>query len=390
MNSGIISEQLEGSSVQVIAGPDALGEVFGCIVSLRATKMFLVCGENVSKLPPVTELPQKCPNGVQMEMFDQAEPDPSDKTVVAGGQTARNFGAEVILAIGGGSSIDAGKAIAAEAVHPGWIATQDRPGQPTTVPEEILPVIAVPTTAGTGSEVTPFSVITFAETKRKLALRHEAFYPQYALLDPSLLVSAPRPVRVAAGMDALTHAVESYVSKEATDRSRKYALHAIGLISQNLRPVAEAPRDIQAQAALQRGAMIAGVVFSESYLGIIHAMALPLSTLFGVPHGLANAILLPYGMEFNRPAVVTEFANIAEAMGVIAEETDVETASREAVAAVERLAQDLGAARRMRDAGIEKKTIPLMAQEAIRSGHIPKNPRPVTLDDLVAVYKRAY
>jgi len=390
MNDEIIYETFNNNPVDIISGPGALGEVFSCVGALDARRLLVVCGENVVKLPAVNELRHNCPDGIRVQIFDQVEPDPSDSTIVAGGEAARDFAADTIVAVGGGSSMDAGKAIAAEAGAEGWILTQDRPGQPTTVPAGILPIIAVPTTAGTGSEVTPFSVITFTQTQRKLPLNHPGLYPRYALLDPNLLISAPRIARVAAGMDALTHAVESYVSKEATEHTQRQAREAISLITQNLRQAAEAPSDIQAQAALQRGAMIAGLAFAQSRLGIVHAMALPLSALFGVPHGQANAILLPYGMEYNRPAAVAGFANIAEAMGVSEEQSDDEANSRRAVEAVEHLAEDVQASRRMRDVGVTQDAIPRMAEEAMKSPHIARNPRAILLDDLIAVYERAY
>ena len=248
----------------------------------------------------------------------------------------------------------------------------------------------MPTTAGTGSEVTPFSVITFTQTHRKLVLSHEVLYPRYALLDPALLTSAPRPARRAAGMDALTHALESYVSREATAESQKQALQAIKLIARHFRPAMCKPEDLPSQAGMQRAAMIAGLAFSASRLGIVHAMALPLSALFGVPHGVANAVLLPHGMEFNRPAVVAEFANITPAMGVLEDSDAPEAASFRAVAAVRQLAEDVGAPRWMSEVGVAQEAIPRMAEEAIKRPHLSRNPRPVQLEDLIEIYQLAY
>ncbi len=233
-------------------------------------------------------------------------------------------------------------------------------------------------------------MITFTETQRKLVLNHTALYPEYALLDPTLLTTVPRQAQVAAGMDALTHAVESYLSREATKRSQQWALRAIELIAQHFRIAVQNPADLEAQAGMQQAAMIAGLAFSVSRLGIVHAMALPLSALFGVPHGVANAILLPYGLEFNRPAVVEQVGNIARAMGVCKDSDMTEEASKKAVAAIRELAEDVGAPGCMREVGVAEATIERMAQDAIESAHISRNPRPVKIDDIISLYHKAY
>ena len=384
------TEKLPGNPVEIISGPGALAQIFTYTDKLGCPRVLVVCGKNVSQLSQVAGLASAAPATTTVEVFDQVEPDPSDRTIAAGGTYACSLGADIIVAIGGGSSMDAGKAIAAEAGQEGWIFSQECAGQPTTVPDTVLPLIAVPTTAGTGSEVTPFSVITFTETHRKLVLNHEAFYPKYAVLDPTLLTSTPRVAQVAAGMDALTHAVESYISKEATGPSRKQARETIKLIARHFRAAIATPGDLEAQAGMQRAAMMAGLAFSVSRLGIVHAMALPLSALFGVPHGVANAILLPFGMEFNRRAAMPEFANIVAAMGVSDDEQSIESASRQAVAAVRELAQNVGAPQRMSEVGVDKSAIGRMAADAIESPHISRNPRTVCIRDIVGIYERAY
>jgi alcohol dehydrogenase class IV len=310
--------------------------------------------------------------------------------VARAGEAARLAGADVLVAIGGGSSLDAAKAVAAEAAEPGWIAGRDQPGQPTEVPAGVLPIIAVPTTAGTGSEVTPFSVITFTASHRKLVLSHPALLPQAALLDPTLLVSAPREARVAAGMDALTHAVESYLSKQATEATRARSLEAVVGIGAHLPGAAvEAPEPADL-AGMQRAALVAGLAFSRSRLGVVHALALPLSALFGVPHGVANAILLPHGMAFNLPAAAEECGNLARAMYVKLSREDADISPQQAIAAVEDLAQRIGAPARMRDVGVDRAAIPRMAEDAARSPHLAVNPRQVQPGDLVGIYEKAW
>lgn len=376
--------------VTVLAGPSAMTEAYRLLRDLGVSKAMIVCGQRVSSLDLLGSLVREAPGGLRLTVFDLVEPDPSDVTCERGAEAAAEAGAEAILGIGGGSSMDAAKAIAAEAVRPGWIASQDHPGQPTQIDFDPLPVLLAPTTAGTASEVTPFSVITYTSTSRKLVLGHPALYARYALLDPLALKSCSEAVRVAAGMDALTHAIESCVSRQATDQTRRRALQSITLVAPNLPRVVEHVDDIEAQEQLQLGAMIAGLAFSKSRLGIVHAMALPLSALFGVPHGVANAVLLPFGMAFNIEADVEGFAAIAAAMGVETAELDDPEAAATAVDAVNALAARIGAPRRMSEVGVEREAIPRMAEDAMPSAHIACNPRPINKDDLIELYAMAF
>jgi len=405
-------EQFPDSSVIALWAPGkAVAAVRERLRELGVERALIVCGETVGQSDVVRELAAEtaaprelaaetaAPRGLAAEtaaprgglaMFAQVEPDPSDATIAAGGQAAREAGAQAIVAIGGGSSLDAGKAIAAEAGRAGWMAEQDRPGQPTVIEHGALPIIAVPTTAGTGSEVTPFSVITFRETQRKLVLNHPAMFPRFAVMDATLLASAARGVRVAAGMDALTHAVESYVSRQATPGTRARCAEAISLIGRNLRQATAEPPDTEALAAMQRAALVAGLAFSKTRLGIVHAMALPLSALFHVPHGIANAILLPHGMRFNHLADAAGFAAIARALGCDTEGLSEEEAALAAVTAVEALADDVGAPRRMSEVGVAREAIARMVEDAMPSAHLKVNPREVARNDVVAVYEGAY
>ena len=373
-------------------GPGVLGQAPALLGELGLSRALLVCGEQVRRLPAVVELLGQA-SGRPVGVFDRVEPDPSDATVAAGAGLAREVRADCLLAIGGGSSLDAAKAIAAEAVAPGWIGAC---AETTTlsVPADPLPVLAVPTTAGTGSEVTAFCVITFGETHLKRALTDPAFRPRGAILDPSLLTSAPHLVRVAAGLDALTHAMESYVSLWATEDTRPLAAAAAGLVACHL-PAAASAGDPSAAplddlAALQRAAFLAGVAFSQTRLGLVHALALPLSARFGVPHGLANAILLPHGMAFNLTAAPAAYANLAAVMDVYAQEGSGEVGADSAVECVDRLANLVGAPRRMREVGVTHEAITQMAQDALGSVHLTVNPRPVTLSDLVGIYEGAW
>jgi alcohol dehydrogenase len=382
-------EQFPDSAVVALHGPYATG-IFVALGELGVSDAMIVCGENLGKSDAVRSLMAGAPEGVKFSIFDQVEPDPSDETIKAGGLAACDAGAQAVVAVGGGSSMDAAKAIAAEATDIGWIAAQDQPGQPTAIERDPLPIVAVPTTAGTASEVTPFSVITFAASRRKLVLNHPTLLARFAVLDPALLVSGPRSVRVAAGMDALTHAVESFVSKQATPATRARCREAIELIGRFLRRVASDANDMEAEEGMQRAAFLAGLAFSKTRLGIVHATALPLSALFHVPHGLANAILLPYGMRFNHLADAEGFAQIARALGADVAAMDDHAAAQAAAETVEALADDIGAPRRMSDVGVAREAIERMADDAMPSAHLKVNPHEVAREDIIALYDEAF
>lgn len=380
----------DDNPVTVLAGPSALTETYRILGELGVERATIVCGQRVGSLDLLRSLVRGAPRGLEISVYDLVEPDPSDTTCERGAEAARAAGAQAIIGIGGGSSMDAAKAIAAEAVQPGWTVAQDHPGEPAQIDFEPLPVLLAPTTAGTASEVTPFSVITYTKTERKLVLGHPALYARYALLDPLALQTCSETVRVAAGMDALTHAIESCVSKQATDQTRRRALQSITLVAPNLPRVVDDVRDMEAQEQLQLGAMIAGLAFSKSRLGIVHAMALPLSALFGVPHGVANAVLLPFGMDFNAMSDIEGFAAIAAAMGVDTAALDDKQAAAAAVDAVRELATRVGAPRRMSEVGVEREAIPRMAEDAMPSAHIACNPRPIEKSDLIELYTMAF
>lgn len=382
-------ECFDETPTRVVSGEGALHSSRACLAGMGVARALIVCGENVAKLPQLEAFTVACGCCIETQVFSGADPDPTDRNVLEGGAMGREFGAEVVIGIGGGSSMDCAKAIAAEIGSEGWISAQDRPGEPTEIEHEAPPIVCVPTTAGTGSEVNPFSVITFTGTERKLVLNHEALYPRCAVLDPTLLVSAPKMVRVAAGLDALTHAVESFVSVNATADTRKRAGESIRGVANYIARVAEDAEDMQAQAGMQRAAMIASLSFAQTRLGIVHAMALPLSALFGVPHGVANAILLPHGMRFNREADPEGFAAIASHLGVAVEGIAVEEAAAASVEAAQALAAQVGAPTTMGEVGVESDAIERMADDAMQSAHVQVNPREITREDVIAVYQAA-
>ncbi len=375
--------ELEDCAVEIYRGEAE--EVWEVLRAKGWRRPLVVCGRTVSKQAWFGEWLERA--GGAAEVFAEVEPDPSDETVARGGEVARSCGADCVVGIGGGSSMDAAKAIAAEAPAPGWVAEQNRPGQPPEVPHQPLPVVCIPTTAGTGSEVTPFCVITYRADARKLALKHDKLRPAVAFLDARLLATAPRMARVAAGIDALTHAVESHVSKLSTEATRRRTREAIELIGGALEGACLDEPEASALGRMQWAALLAGVAFSQTRLGIVHAMALPVSALFGAPHGIANAILLPYGMRFNWRWAIGGYAEIAELLG--AGGGSAEEKAEAAAGAVRKLCAAVGAPLSLKEVGVEEASIPRMAADAIKSPHIEVNPRPLTEENLAEVYRQA-
>jgi alcohol dehydrogenase class IV len=234
-------------------------------------------------------------------------------------------------------------------------------------------------------------VITDTERNYKFVVWSSLLVPRVAILDPQMPSTAPTIVRVAAGMDALTHAIESYLSKNANVYSETLALSAIRLIEENLRQSIADSHNATAMSNMQIAANMAGMAFTTTRLGIVHALALPPSALFHVPHGLANAILLPHGMEFNLIANPKKFANIARSMGEHVESSiRLMEAARSAVDAVVELADDIGAPATLESVGVTKESIPKMAEDGMKSGHIAVNPRHVTLEDAMMILEKAY
>ncbi len=371
--------RFDDNPVVIVRGNGAVEQVWALADGLDSRPPLVVCGETVAEQRWFGDIVHGGPPG--MAVFIGVEPDPSDETILRGAAAARKHGCGCVIGVGGGSSMDAAKVIAAEAVAPGFVAAHDVPGKPTEISVPPLPVIVVPTTAGTASEVTPFCVVTYRASRRKLTLNHPALFPRYGVLDPELLTSAPARARAAAGMDALTHAIESFTSLKSTNESRARCISAIGDLAVALPGAGAEVACIADLALAQWAATVAGLAFTHTRLGIVHAMAVPLSALFGIPHGIANAVLLPYGMRFNAPAAGDLYAKVARAMWA---------EGRDAAEVVRELAQSLGIEANLKALGVDPAAIPDMVAEAMKTAHVKLNPREVTAEDMTAIYEQAY
>lgn len=351
-------------------------------------KAMIVTGRKSSKksgaLDAVIESLKK--SSIDYIVFDNVKSDPDVETVDKGSNLAVEENIEVIIALGGGSPLDAAKAMSVMATNGGSISEYEFKN-----PEkEGIPVIAIPTTAGTGSEVSKFVVITDEKRKIKMLIGGNTMLPKVAMLDEELTLTCPPSVTAATGMDALTHAIESYISKVSQPITDMYALSAIKLISQNLNKAVLNGSNMEARRLMILGQMFAGMAFSNASVALVHAMSRPLGAYFGVPHGLANAMLLPEVMKYNRPAVQEKFKVIAEAMGEKTDNLSVRDASFLAVKAVKDLYSELGLPYKLKDVGVKEEAISKMANDAYVNGSAKKNPRVPTLEDIINIYKKVY
>lgn len=311
---------------------------------------------------------------------------PTQEIVSAAASQYQKCGASSIIALGGGSPMDVAKAVGVLAKYGGDIS--DYEGN-SKVPGPIIPIIAIPTTAGTGSEVTASAIITNEQTNFKFAVFSHELFPKYAILDPELIMTAPAPIAAACGLDALIHAMEAYISKNSTPFSDAFAEKAMKLIGANLRRFVENRQDQEAACAMMAGSNFAGISFVWAKLGIVHAMSHPVSGFFHVAHGVANSVLLPTVMEYNALADHGRYEIIYNA---IQQGTEPVKNFRPEMLVDElrALNKGLGIPASLRELGVTEDKIPAMAADAMKSGNILTNPREAGLEDIIALYKKAF
>ena len=325
---------------------------------------------------------------VSSDVFTDIEPEPSAKTVERAYEIYRANQASALLALGGGSTMDTAKAVGILATNGGRIHDYEGIDKFLTPP---LPLIAIPTTAGTGSEVSYSCVITDTEKNNKMSIRSAALNrAKVAILDPLALRSLPHHVAAHAAMDAFVHALESYVSLNANPITDAMNVHAIELISLNVRPFVSNRTNLEAGLSMLCGATLAAMGFSETGLGNIHCMARLVGAFFHVPHGLSNAVCLPYGAEFNLMANPEKFARVALAMGERVQGLAPLEAGKKAVEAIKQLNQDLGIPERLREVGVAKERLPEMARLAFESNYNRWNPRYTTRQDFQVLCEQAF
>lgn len=363
---------------------EKLGEV---LAGLRVTKILLVTDRGVREAGILDLVAGHIKRaGVSFSVFEEVEPNPSVETVEKAFGAFREGECQAVVAVGGGSPLDVGKAVGILGANGGSILDYEGVEKAENVS---VPVIAIPTTAGTGSEVTIYLVITDQKRKYKFTIVSKKAAAKVAILDPLLTASMPMPLTASTGMDALVHAIESYTSLMSNPISESLAIKAIRLISANLRQAVYNGRDLAARDALLMGSLLAGMAFNNTRLGNAHAMSHPVSAYFGVPHGVANAVLIPYVMEFNLPAAPQRFKEIACAMGCRVDGLTAMGAAKQAVNAVWELIEDLSLPKRLSEVGVREEAIEAMTDDAMKSGNVLVNPRMTTREDILQIYRRA-
>lgn len=338
---------------------------------------------NVAK--NVTDLLEKA--GLAYEIFSQVKANPTVKVVKAGIEAFKAAGADYLIAIGGGSSMDTAKAIGIIINNPEYADVTSLEGAIDTKNPSV-PIIAVPTTAGTAAEVTINYVITDEEKKRKFVCVDPHDIPVVAIIDAKMMSSMPKGLTASTGMDALTHAIEGYTTLGAWELTDMMHLKAIEIISRSLRKAVE--NDPQGREDMALGQYIAGMGFSNVGLGVVHGMAHPLGAFYDTPHGIANAVLLPYVMEYNAEYTGEKFKYIAEAMGV--DTTGMSQAEYRAAAvnAVKQLSKDVGIPEKLHEIGVKEEDLQALSESAFADVCTGGNPRPCTVESILGIYKTAF
>ena len=299
----------------------------------------------------------------------------------------RKEGADVIIGFGGGSPLDIAKAVAVMATHEGPLTQYFGVD---LVPGPGLPTVLVPTTAGTGSEVTPIAILSDEGEKLKKGIVSPYLFPSVALLDPELTVGLPPEVTAATGMDALIHAMEAYTSVNATSMTDLLALEAMELLYHNIRTAYAQGTHLKARAHMMEGSLLAGMAFANAGVTAVHAFAYPIGPEFHIPHGVANTLMLPHVMRFNMLGNVLKFGDMAEVFGFSTEGLDDMSAASLTIEAIERLSKDLRVPRRLSDFGVMEKDIPRLAQGVMKVTRLlANNPRTLRLKDAEEIYREA-
>jgi len=321
------------------------------------------------------------------DVFSEVKPNPTVSNVKAGVEAFKKAGADYIIAIGGGSAMDTAKGIGIVVKNPEFADVVSLEGCAPTKNKSV-PVIALPTTAGTAAETTINYVIIDEEKKKKMVCVDPNDIPAVAVIDAELMYSLPKSLTAATGLDALTHAIEGYITKGAWEMSDMFEIEAIRMINKYLRTAVFDPQNPEGRNGMAVAQYIAGMAFSNVGLGLVHGMAHPMGSLFDIPHGVANALLLPTIMEFNMPCCLDKFPKVAEAMGVDISGMSKEEASKAACEAVRALAIEVGIPQHLSELGIKESDIPALAEQALGDVCTPGNPREVTLDDIKALYAK--
>lgn len=372
-----------------VVGTNVLGEA-APLLKKMGNKAFIVTGRHVAvsyMMKQLTALLDE--NGIGCVIFDGITGEPTDTMIENGVEMLKSSGCDFIIGIGGGSPLDSAKAIAAMAVNEGSIA--DYNGKEIT--GEILPLAAIPTTAGTGSEATKFTVITDSEKGIKMLLKGDVLVPKLAIVDSSFTVGAPKSVTSATGLDALTHTVEAYTSRKAFSMTDTLAVSAVKRIMKYLPIAYKEPDNSLAREQMSIAALEAGICINNSSVTIVHGMSRPIGALFHVPHGMSNAMLLKECLSFAVSGAYEKFANLGRETGVASDSDSDETAAEKFIDSLQNIC-DVCEIPTLEQYGIDRdeyySKISKMATDAVASGSPANTVKEVTVDDCIEIYKKLY
>ncbi len=370
---------------EVMFGPDALAEIGHAARRLGAVRPMLVTDPGIVEAGWVAEsLKHLAEVGLEPLIWSDVTPNPKDVEIRAGCERYLDSGCDVIIAVGGGSCIDAGKGIAIMASNGGDILDFEGIDQVT---RPIPPLLAAPSTAGTGADVSQFAVITDTGRHLKATIIGRALVPDISITDPRLLTTMPLWLAATTGLDALTHGIEAYVSLAANFLTDQNALNAVGLVHQHLERSLAMPDELAPRAGMAKASLSAGMAFTNAILGVTHAISHQLGGLLDLPHGMLNAVLLPHVIRYNAAHVPERFVPLARALGLDADARDAGDAVAEEVSG---LATRIGAPRRLRDIGVGQQHLAAIAGQTVQDACISTNPRSVSIDDAEQLLLQAY
>ena len=374
---------------RIVFGLGAIEKVGAEVEGLKKKKVLVVTDPGIVQaglLEPLKHSLQAA--NILFAFFDGVEPDPRLEVVRQCAEMGRKEGVEALIGYGGGSSLDIAKVAAVLLTNAGDLA---QIFGIDLIPHPGLPVILIPTTAGTGSEVTPIAILSDTREKLKKGIVSPYLFPEVALLDPQLTVGLPPLVTAFTGLDALIHAIEAYTSVNAFDLTDHLAFRAMELLYDNIRTAYARGEDLEARSRMLEGSLLAGIAFANAGVTAVHAFAYPLGGEFHVAHGLANSVMLPHVMRFNLLGNLPKFAAIGSALGLDTEHLTDKEAALEALEAVEDLMEDLTIPRRLRDLNIPQEAIPSLAEGVMKVTRLlANNPRRIALEDARRIYEEAW
>jgi alcohol dehydrogenase class IV len=388
MRGGVKMAQVFSTTPRIVMGPGAIKTIGDEVKKRGIAKVLIVTDKGVigAGLTGPVEASLKEAN-IEYAIFDGVEPDPRYEIVADCVAMVEKEKAELLIGLGGGSPIDITKTTAIMVTNEGPISEYFGID---LIPNSGLPTIMVPTTAGTGSEVTPIAILSDEGEKLKKGVVSPHMYPSMAILDAELTIGLPPHVTAATGMDALIHAVEAYTSINATGLTDMFNIRAIEIIYNNLRTAYAKGDNIEARSAMMEGALLAGIGFANAGVTAVHAFAYPIGAEFHIPHGVANTLMLPHVIRYNVLGNLPKFAGLAKPFGIPTEGLDDLQIVDRVIAAIDRLADDVRVPRHLADFGVKEEDVPMLAEGVMKVTRLlANNPRTLILEDAKAIYKAA-